>query len=74
MASMGRRIVATIKSAFTLEDDEWRFLGEMLLVAAVTLQDLLTLVHKRYPEAALNDSLRAWLTHCDALLARLEHR
>jgi hypothetical protein len=66
--------MSTSKPAFTLEDDDLSFIGEMLLVAEVTLQEMLTQVHKRYPEAALNDSLRAWLTQGDALLAKIEGR
>ena len=64
----------TIKPPFTLEDSDLDFIAEMLRVASASLAELLAHMHRKCPEAALNDSLRAWLTRNDALLARLEQR
>jgi hypothetical protein len=66
--------MSTNKRPFTLEDDTLDFIGEMLTVAQSSLEDLLFTVHRKCPEAALNESLRKWIERAQELRAQIEGR
>ena len=64
----------TIKPPFTLEDSDLDFIAEMLRVASASLAELLAHMHRKCPEAALNESLRKWIERAQDLRAQIEGR
>ena len=66
--------MSTNKGEYFLNDDEADFVSEMLTVAQSSLEDLLLVLHRKCPEAALNESLRKWIERAQDLRAQIEGR
>lgn len=61
-------------SGFVLSENDLDLISELLPMATSEMQSLLTATHKRFPEAALCESLRSWIEHAADIRVRIEAR
>jgi hypothetical protein len=57
-----------------LTDDELDLIGQLIPMAVSELTDLLEATHRRFPEAALCESLRRWIEQATDIRERIEAR
>jgi hypothetical protein len=59
---------------FTLTDSDLDLISELLPMATSEMSALLAATHKRFPEAALCESLRQWIEQAADIRERIEGR